>query len=612
MNDLAEPASLEQLFPGSSEMAHRLRAVDWARTPLGPVANWSPTLRMMIGFLLANRFPLLLWWGPEYVQIYNDAYIPVPGAKHPHLSVGRPASECWSEIWHVIGPLIDTPFRGGPATWMDDLELELHRHGFIEETHFTVAYSPVPDATVPGGIGGVLATVHEITQQIIQERRVRILRDLGAAAPEARTVESACAGAAEVLKNHPKDIPVALIYLLDDDQKAARLAAGAGPDGMTRSAPSVITVDNRSAWSLAEVLRTDEPTTIADFANHFPDAPRQWSDTLPTKAMVLPIRSHVAHHPLGIVVFGVSSRIAVDEQYRSFFELAATQIATAISNARAYEQERQRAEALAALDRAKTIFFSNVSHEFRTPLTLILGPLEEALRDARADSQSTARDRLELMWRNSLRLQKLVNTLLDFSRIEAGRIEANYEPTNLPALTTQLAGMFESAIARTGLRLMIDCPAAAQPAYVDREMWEKIVTNLVSNAIKFTLEGEVVISVKEVNDGFELIVRDSGVGIPTRRNSPALRALSSRAPGSRANARRHRHRTRAGSGIGPPARRKDKSSQRSRARDRVQNHHSGGRRASSFRSRQCIRDAAGGGVRDQPLCRRGAAMATGR
>ncbi|HEX2486695.1 MAG TPA: hybrid sensor histidine kinase/response regulator, partial [Myxococcota bacterium] len=138
-------SSDERIFPGESEMAHRLRAVDWSKTPLGPVSDWSPTQRTMVSFLLASRFPMLLWWGPEYVQLYNDAYIPVPGAKHPR-SAGQRASECWPEIWEVIGPLIDVPFRGGPATWMDDLELEVHRHGFTEETHFTVAYSPVPDA----------------------------------------------------------------------------------------------------------------------------------------------------------------------------------------------------------------------------------------------------------------------------------------------------------------------------------------------------------------------------------------------------------------------------------------------------------------------------------
>ncbi len=152
------------VWPAShDEMRSLIDNFDWSATPLGPMENWSPTLKIMIPFLLRNRFPLLLWWGPQYVSIYNEAYRPVLGAKHP-WALGKPVSECWSEIWHVLKPLIDTPFHGGPATWNDDIELEINRHGFLEETHFTIAYSPVPDETAENGIGGVLATVTEITR----------------------------------------------------------------------------------------------------------------------------------------------------------------------------------------------------------------------------------------------------------------------------------------------------------------------------------------------------------------------------------------------------------------------------------------------------------------
>jgi hypothetical protein len=149
---------------GGGEMGALIRATDWSKTALGPVEGWSQSLRMTVSFLLANRFPLLLWWGSDYISIYNDAYRPILGTKHPK-SMGQPVSECWSEIWHIPKPLIDTPFSGGPATWMEDIELEINRHGFVEETHFTIAYSPVLDERAPRGIGGVLATVHEITEK---------------------------------------------------------------------------------------------------------------------------------------------------------------------------------------------------------------------------------------------------------------------------------------------------------------------------------------------------------------------------------------------------------------------------------------------------------------
>src|SRR6185436_10723708 len=183
---------------GGGEMAERIRSLDWEATPVGPMESWSPALRMMVQFLLANRFPMLLWWGPQYVCIYNDPYRPILGNKHP-WALGQPVRTVWSEIWHILQPLIDTPYGGGPATWNEDIGLEINRHGFVEETHFTIAYSPVPDDTMASGIGGVLATVHEITEKIVGERRVVALRDLGARATTAKTAEDACLTAARVL-----------------------------------------------------------------------------------------------------------------------------------------------------------------------------------------------------------------------------------------------------------------------------------------------------------------------------------------------------------------------------------------------------------------------------
>src|SRR5262245_27007889 len=174
----------------------------------------------------------------------------------------------------------------------------------------------------------------------------------------------------------------------------------------------------------------------------------------------------------------------------------------------------QRADALAEIDRAKTAFFSNVSHEFRTPLQLILGPLEEVLPEAGERLGPERHQQLVTARRNALRLLKLVNTLLDFSRLEAGRMQAVYRPTDLAALTSDIASMFRSAMNGAGLRFSVECQPIADAVFVDRGMWEKIVLNLVSNAFKFTFEGEVAISLKPVNGVVELQTRDTGVGIP--------------------------------------------------------------------------------------------------
>jgi PAS domain S-box-containing protein len=528
---------------GGGEMGALIRATDWSTTPLGPIDHWSPTLRMMVSFLLANRFPLLLWWGPQYIQIYNDAYRPIPGAKHPK-SLGQPAGECWREIWHIIGPLIDTPFGGGPATWMEDLELEIQRSGFIEETHFTVAYSPVPDDTAPRGIGGVLATVHEITEKVIGERRVAALRDLGARAAEAKTAEEACAIAAAALATHSKDIPFALLYLIDADGSQARLAGAAGVSPGEAAAPLRVSLDSSAPggpWPLAKALRKGHEVLVKDLASRIGRVPPgPWSDP-PRAAVIVPVRSNKATELAGLLVAGISPRLRRDSLYRSFLDLVATQIAAAVSNARAYEDERRRAEALAEIDRTKTAFFSNVSHEFRTPLTLMLGPLEAAL-SAPAEELTKHREDLALVHRSSLRLLRLVNTLLDFSRIEAGRVEASYEPADLSAHTLELASVFRAGIEQAGLRLTLDCPPLAEPVWVDRDMWEKIVLNLLSNAFKFTFEGRITVRLRQHERSVVLQVQDTGTGIP-EHEIPRLFDRFHRVEGARG-------RTHEGTGIG--------------------------------------------------------------
>jgi signal transduction histidine kinase len=247
----------------------------------------------------------------------------------------------------------------------------------------------------------------------------------------------------------------------------------------------------------------------------------------------------------GVIAVGVSPRRELDQEYKGFFELIARRVAAAIAEARAYEAESRRAQALAEIDRAKTAFFSNVSHEFRTPLTLMLGPLEELkgeLARSTASLSAAHYQQIDFAHRNGLRLLKLVNTLLDFSRIEAGRVQAVYEPTDLAGITAELASVFRSAIEKAGLRLMVDCPDLSEHAYVDREMWEKIVLNLVSNAFKFTFEGEIEVKLRQADDHVELTVRDTGTGIPAHE-LPKLFERFHRVAGAHG-------RTHEGSGIG--------------------------------------------------------------
>jgi PAS domain S-box-containing protein len=238
-----------------------------------------------------------------------------------------------------------------------------------------------------------------------------------------------------------------------------------------------------------------------------------WPEPIST-AVIQPFARQGAATPAGFIIAGISPRLELDDDYRGFYGLLASQVAAAIANADAYQQERRRAEALAEIDRAKTTFFSNVSHEFRTPLTLMLGPLEDALANRDVQLPAADLDRLTVVHRNALRLLKLVNTLLDFSRIEAGRVQATYEPTELAQLTRQLASIFRSTLEKARLRFEVECPPLTQPVFIDRDMWEKIVLNLISNAFKFTFAGEIAVRLQEADGQAILSVADTGTGIP--------------------------------------------------------------------------------------------------
>jgi PAS domain S-box-containing protein len=491
-------------------MAELLARRDWSATPLGPREAWPLELRTMVDVVLASRFPMVFWWGASLIQIYNDAYLPIIRDKHP-AAFGQTARACWREIWDAIGPQITSIANGGPATWNEDVLLDINRHGFVGESYFTWSYSPMPLADAANGVGGVLCTVQETTAKVIGERRILLLRDLAAHGAEAMSAEDECRVAAATLGRYAKSVPFSLIYLIDETRRTARLAACSNVEtGDEQAAPASIDLaTSHGPWPLGEAHARNALMHVEGLATRLQRVPAgPWPEAA-REAVVVPIGSGVANEPAGFLVAAVNPRERFDESYRTFYELIAGQIASALASARAYENERRRAEALAELDRTKIEFFSNVSHEFRTPLTLMVGPLAQLLRDADA----TTAPLLEAAHRNSLRLLKLVNTLLEFSRLEAGRSEATFVETDLASVTQELGALFESAIEGAGLRFVVET-SLAQPAFVDRSMWEMIVLNLLSNALKFTHEGEIRLTLRAAGEVAELIVSDTGVGIP--------------------------------------------------------------------------------------------------
>ncbi|HEX3003302.1 MAG TPA: ATP-binding protein, partial [Angustibacter sp.] len=496
----------------NGEIGRDLLAVDWDTTPLGQPDDWPRSLQNAVRILLTSRFSMWMAWGPDLTFFCNDAYRrDTLGAKYP-WALGRPASEVWKEIWGDIGPRIERVMSDGVSTWDESLLLFLERSGYVEETYHTFSYSPLADDD--GNVEGMLCVVKEDTEQVIAARRMMTLRDLGSRAQSDLTEADTIASACRHLADNAHSVPFGLVYLFDADGTSAHLAGSSlVPEGHQLAVPRVSVSDPDAVWPVAELV-AGRSATVDDLPSRFVDVPTGAWEEPALQAFCVPLVQNAQSSPYGFLVLGLNRYRPFDESYRVFAQLVAGQIAAAITDARSFEFERRRAEALAQLDQAKTDFFTNVSHEFRTPLTLLLGPAEDALADDADPLSPRQRERVEVIHRNGQRLLRLVNSLLDFSRLEAGRVEPQFTAVALDRYTGELVSMFDSAMQSAGLSLTTDVEPLEAPVWVDADHWAKIVLNLLSNALKFTFEGGVTVRLHQDAGHVELAVSDTGIGIP--------------------------------------------------------------------------------------------------
>src|SRR5262245_12184082 len=446
----------DRLLAGNSELAQLIRELDWTDTPIGPPETWPQSLRTAVGIMLTSRQPIWIGWGPELTYLYNDPYKSIIGGKHP-WALGKPTSVVWRELWQKIGPMLSQAMGGREGTYVEAQLLIIERNGYPEETYYTFSYSPIPDDD--GSVGGIFCANTDDTQRVIGERQLALLRELAATTADARTWQQACERSAQALATNPRDLPFALIYMLEPDGRTAVLASTTGIERGHPALAPTLSLDRPGAWPLAAVNADHKPRVVSRLRSLFnADFPAGAWHQAPTSAVVLPIAASGESGRAGFLIAGLNPFRLFDDNYSGFMKLVAGQIAAAIANAEAYEQERRRAEAMAEIDRAKTAFFSNVSHEFRTPLTLMLSPLEEVLTKPPDAVLPENRALVSVAHRNGVRLLKLVNTLLDFSRIESGRAQASFEAVDLSRLTADVASTFESALQRAGVRLRLDSP----------------------------------------------------------------------------------------------------------------------------------------------------------
>ncbi|MDT0481043.1 SpoIIE family protein phosphatase [Streptomyces doebereineriae] len=497
-----------RVFAEGGPFGELLSGIDWAATPLGPPVSWPGPLVDTLRLMLTSDHGMALYWGAEFATLYNLGSTPIVGAKHP-WALGRPYKEVFPEVWaHPVSSHFHYVTDTRKPLLVPDELLIMERHGFLEQCYFDSAFQPV--LLDDGTAGGVLQILTETTGRVLGERRLRLLSETGTRTAGLPTPGEVARVVAEVAGSYPDEIPFLGMYLASEPGMQ-RPAASTG----LRSAPETVSLnaaDGPAAAMLAQVVDNGAPATLpaAAFTGGSMAGQHAAASRLPVEqALALPL--HCAGQVEGVLVVGVNPCFPPAGAYHDFLEVLASAVAGALSAALAHEEQRRRAEALAELDRAKTTFFANVSHEFRTPLTLLLGPLQQALAD---EDRPERREQLELAERGALRLLKQVNTLLDVARAEAGQTRPALEPVDLAGATAELAGVFRSAFEAAGLTLDVDCPPLPKPVPLDREMWEKVILNLLSNALKFTFTGGAQVQVAAASDWARLTVTDTGTGIP--------------------------------------------------------------------------------------------------
>jgi signal transduction histidine kinase/DNA-binding response OmpR family regulator len=516
--DAQEEPTVDLSAAGSSH-GSSMRAVydqvDWSATPLGPRDTWPALLRLLVDLCLDSEFGVQISWGPDLLVLYNDAYVPLLGAdKHP-WALGRPASEVGPQLWPASEEHLREVMQTGRAYHSEDQRLIINRHGYPEEAYFTFSVSAIRD--VDGKIVGLFNVITETTQHLLYERRLQVLRRLGAVSITADdSLPSTCRAAVEVIGKTRESVPFAAVYLRDlpSEGPGPRRTAGYGFD--ETAATSCDLVDpTPSDGPVLEVLEHGSTVLASGLRERYPGvfAAGPLGPLTPDQAFVLPMVLLGRREPIGALVLGINPYWRPDEAYTAFASMAARQLGVMITDAVSYQNERRRQQALEELDRARTEFFQNVTHELRAPLTMLLTPLQDILDEPGVVLPAAARDTVETSVRAGDRLHRVVDALLDISRAESGPLIPDREDIDLASLTADVVDGFRPA-AEDRLTLRLDLPVEPLRAYVDRTMWTTIVSNLINNAVKYTPEGEVSVSLSGDESQVVLTVADTGVGIP--------------------------------------------------------------------------------------------------
>jgi signal transduction histidine kinase len=503
----AESSSSATAFlADGGRMGAIMRSRDWTTSPLGPPANWSDTLKAAVATCLSSHFPMVIWWGPELLMLYNDAWQPILGdTKHPS-GLGRPGAESWPETWPIVGVQFENALNG-IASWSEDLLLASDRRGFLEECYFTYSHSPLKDAD--GRVVGVYSVVSETTSRVLNERRLRVLRDLSnatiAITSGPTSLQDLCETLIALLCRDNPDVPFAVQYLIDG-HGTARLCAAAGID--RELFPDAVVIADADGWGISEAIQSRTPV-VTEFRSRTMSVPGTWAES-GKQILSLPLLR--LNRPTAVLVVGINSQLRLDQPYTDFLRLVAAQLVNAVSASQLLESERHaRADAERATH-AKDEFLAMLSHELRTPLNAVIG-WTEILKHDLSDPVRASRA-VEVIDRNARQQARLISDLLDVSRITSGSMQLDAQSLDFLSVIDAAVEAVAPAAEATGVTLQVRADADIRPVHGDSARLQQVVWNLLANAIKFTPRGGTIeIELIPAETHAELRVTDNGSGI---------------------------------------------------------------------------------------------------
>ena len=502
-----EAELLAQVFPGDTEMAHRMRRHDWSDSVLGPVSAWPQSLRTVLHIMLSSQHPMFLWWGPELIQFYNDGYLPSFGRDRHLHALGARGKEFWSDIWSIIGPEVEGVMERGISTWHTDHLVPIFRNGRMQEVYWTYSYSPVLHED--RSVGGTLVIVQETTSRVLTERRMTMLHVLAERmATEGETVAKDWQLAAEVMHQNDGDFAFALLYAFDDSGPILRLAGKSGivppelcPPTLDTSAGEA----NQLPWDVTSSLDLRRATVVSSLSSRHPALiSERWQEPVDT-AMVLPIALNTLERPLGVLIAGISPRLELDAGYRNFIGLVASQLASEISNRRVLEDMK-------AAGSMKDQFLSLVSHELRVPISTVVGSGLMLLKYSEVLSDEDRKQALEGVVAEGERVQRVIENLLLITRMEASA----HSPFRDVPIETIISRQVEALAQRRPERRITVTEAASQVRVTGEEtLIGMVLENLIGNADKYSPpDTPIEVSATARDDGMlEVRVRDFGIGV---------------------------------------------------------------------------------------------------